>query len=285
MKKHGLGRGLSALIPENKTEENSNVKESYISIQKIKPNKKQPRRNFDEDKVDQLAKSIKEYGIIQPLIVFKEGNNYVIIAGERRWRAAKKIKLDKVPVVVLEKESDKKILELSLIENIQREDLNSIEVALGYKSLIDDFKITHDELSNKIGKSRTSITNTLRLLQLDERVQEYLIDKLISEGHGRALLAITDGDEQFKVAQKIIDEDLSVRSIEKIVKMLKAETKEKQEKQSPNHIFLKEISERLEERFGTKVQFKEKAKNKGKIEIEYYSMEDLDRIMNLLENK
>lgn len=281
MKKHGLGRGLSSLIPENKTTE-ENITDSYVSIQKIKPNKDQPRKNFDDDKVDQLAKSIKEYGIIQPLIVFKEESNYVIIAGERRWRAAKKCKLEKVPVVILEKKSDKRILELSLIENIQREDLNSIEVAIGYKSLIEDFSLTHDDLSNRIGKSRTSITNTLRLLQLDERVQEYLVDKIITEGHGRALLAITDRDMQYKMAQKIIDEDLSVRNVERLVRTLSVPVKEKESK-SKNDIFLRDFSERLEERFGTKVNFKEKSKNKGKIEIEYYSIDDLERIMSLLE--
>lgn len=279
MKKHGLGRGLSALIPENQIDNEEN-REIKVSIQKIRPNSDQPRKNFDDDKVEQLAKSIEEHGIIQPIIVYRDGDNYVIIAGERRWRAAKKCKLSEVPIVVLDKKSDRQILELSLIENIQREDLNSIEIALGYKSLLEDFSITQNELSSRIGKSRTSITNTLRLLQLDSRVQEYLIDKIISEGHGRALLAVENSDDQFKFAQKIVDEDLSVRSIEKLVKSLKVEVKEK--KKSSNEIFLRAYSEKLEEKLGTKVMFKEKAKNKGKIEIEYYSLDDLERIMSIL---
>ncbi|WBW99684.1 ParB/RepB/Spo0J family partition protein [Oceanirhabdus sp. W0125-5] len=278
MKKHGLGRGLGALIPENNTEVGNH--EGLISIQLIKPNKDQPRKNFDDDKVEQLAKSIKEHGIIQPLITYKDGDNYIIIAGERRWRAAKKCKLKEVPVVVVDKKSDKQVLELSLIENIQREDLNSIEVALGYKSLIEDFSLTHDELSERIGKSRTSITNTLRLLQLDSRVQEYLIDKVITEGHGRALLSLEDKELQYKLSQKIIDDGLSVRDIERMVKTLGK--KEKKKTKEDYSIFLKEYSTQLEEKLGTKVSFKSKSKNKGKIEIEYYSIDDLERLMKIL---
>jgi len=278
MKKHGLGRGLGALIPENNTEVGNN--EGLISLQLIKPNKDQPRKNFDDEKVDQLAKSIKEHGIIQPLITYKDGENYIIIAGERRWRAAKKCRLKEVPIVVVDKKSDKQVLELSLIENIQREDLNSIEVALGYKSLIEDFSLTHDELSERIGKSRTSITNTLRLLQLDSRVQEYLIDKVISEGHGRALLSLADKELQYKLSQKIIDDGLSVRDIERMVKALgKKDNKKQKEDYS---IFLKEYSTQLEEKLGTKVVFKSKSKNKGKIEIEYYSIDDLERLMKIM---
>nr|WP_276576078.1 ParB/RepB/Spo0J family partition protein [Oceanirhabdus seepicola] len=282
MKKHGLGRGLGALIPENSTEVDNN--EGLISIQLIKPNKDQPRKNFDDEKVDQLSKSIKEHGIIQPLITYKDGENYIIIAGERRWRAAKKCKLKEIPVVVVDKKSDKQVLELSLIENIQREDLNSIEVALGYKSLIEDFSLTHDELSDRIGKSRTSITNTLRLLQLDSRVQEYLIDKVITEGHGRALLSLDDKEFQYKLSQKIIDDGLSVRDTERLVKTLakKGKNNDKNKEKEDYSIFLKEYSTVLEEKLGTKVAFKSKCKNKGKIEIEYYSIDDLERLMKIL---
>jgi ParB family chromosome partitioning protein len=213
-KKFGLGKGLGALIPEDETKDESILK---VSINLIKANHEQPRKNFDEEKIMQLAESIKQHGIIQPLVLKKDENIYTIIAGERRWRAAKSIGLKEVPAVILNL-SDKEVLEISLIENIQREDLNPIEEAVAYKKLIDDFKLTQDELSKRIGKSRTAIANCMRLLNLDKRVQEYLIDGVISEGHGRALLGVSDKEQQYKLSQTIIDEELSVRQIEALKK-------------------------------------------------------------------
>ena len=281
-KRHGLGKGLSALIPE----ENCNTEESKklinkISINLIKANSKQPRKYFDEDKLSKLADSIKEHGVIQPIILKQIDNNYIVIAGERRWRAAKSIGLKEIPAIIMEDIDDLKVLELSLIENIQREDLNPIEEANAYKKLLGDFNLTQEELSKKIGKSRTAITNCIRLLNLDERVQEYLTEGIITEGHGRALLGIEDTDVQYEIAQKIIDESLSVRDVEKIVKNINnAKTTRKKEKnENPFYI---EIKNRLEEYFGTKVVLNSKKNNKGKIEIEYYSEDDLQRILDIL---
>ena len=296
-KKHGLGRGLGALIPDNKVVEtpknspireireiNKNEKENSLlmSINKIKANSKQPRKNFDNDKIDTLASSIKQHGIIQPLLVRRDRSEYIVIAGERRWRAAKKIGLKEVPVIVVEDIDDKKVLELSLIENIQREDLNPIEEALAYEELKSKFSLTQEQLSERIGKSRTAITNCLRLLNLDVRVQEYIIDGIISEGHGRTILAMDDKEIQYKIAQKIIDEDLSVRETERLIKVLKEGKKENQPKEKEFSPYFKDIENRLQDHFGTKVSLSCNNKQKGKIQIEYYSQDELQRILEIL---
>lgn len=280
-KRHGLGKGLSALIPEEDYNTSDKKIINKVSINLIKANSKQPRKYFDEDKLLKLADSIREHGVIQPIILKQQDKNYIVIAGERRWRAAKSIGLKEIPAIIMEDVDDLNVLELSLIENIQREDLNPIEEANAYKKLLEDFNLTQDELSKKIGKSRTAITNCIRLLNLDERVQEYLMEGLITEGHGRALLGIYNNDIQYEIAQKIIDEALSVREIEKIVKSFNSEKVIKKQEKIENPFYL-EIKNKLEDYFGTKVILDNKKNNKGKIEIEYYSEEDLQRILDIL---
>lgn len=274
-KKFGLGKGLGALIPEENSNDDSILK---IDINLIKPNNSQPRKNFDEDKIIQLSESIKEHGIIQPLVLKKEGNYFLIVAGERRWRAAKAIGLKEVPAVILDLD-DKQVLEVSLIENIQREDLNPIEEAIAYKKLLEEFDFTQELLSKRIGKSRAAIANCIRLLNLDSRVQEYLIEGVITEGHGRALLPLEDRDLQYKFAQMIIDEQLNVREVEAMIKNLGKEKKTK--KQNENNPYYNDIKAKLESFFDTKVIFKTNG-NKGKIMIEYYSEEELQRIIDIL---
>lgn len=281
-KKFGLGKGLGALIPEEINEDTpskNNLNE--LSIDLIKPNSGQPRKKFDEEAIIQLSQSIKEHGLIQPIIVTNDNNVYTIVAGERRWRAAKLAGLKNVPVVIMDL-SDKEVLEISLIENIQRQDLNPIEESKAYKKLIEDFKLTQEELSNRIGRSRTAIANCLRLLNLDERVQDYLIDSVISEGHGRAILALSDKELQYKVSQTIIDENLSVRETEKIIReLLNSKVRKDKKTNKSDNPYYTDVKNRLEELFGTKVYLNSK-KNKGKIEIEYYSEEDLQRILDIL---
>lgn len=278
-KKSGLGRGLGALIQDNNYNDKAANK---IDLNLIRPNKKQPREYFDEKKISQLAESIREHGIIQPLVLKKDGDVYTIIAGERRWRAAKSIGLSEVPAVLIDA-TEKDLLEISLIENIQREDLNPIEEAKAYKRLLDDFNLTQEELAKRVGKSRVAITNCMRLLNLDTRVQDYLIDEVISEGHGRALLSVDDKNLQYKLAQTIIDEDLSVRDIEKLIKdsCKKVEKSDKKNVEETNNQYVSDIKSKLENYFGTKVLLKN-GRNKGKIEIEYYSNEDLQRIIDIL---
>ncbi|KEI09517.1 plasmid stablization protein ParB [Clostridium novyi B str. ATCC 27606] len=278
-KKFGLGKGLGALIPEEDIENSESVLKVKMNL--IKPNSDQPRKNFHEEKILQLAESIKEHGIIQPLILQKSNELYTIIAGERRWRAAKKVGLQELPAVVVEL-SNKEILEVSLIENIQREDLNPIEEALAYKKLIDEFNLTQDALGKRIGKSRTAITNCMRLLNLEIRTQEYLIDGVISEGHGRVLLSIEDKELQYKIAQEIIDKQLSVRQTEILIKNLKKGGKTKEEKKLDNiKPYYNDITNKLQNLFNTKVVLRSKG-NRGKIQIEYYSEEDLQRIIDVL---
>jgi len=272
VKKFGLGRGLDSLIPED--DENINV----LNINRIKPNKEQPRKYFDEDKIATLAESIKEHGLIQPIIVQKDKDDYKIIAGERRWRAAKSANLKEVPVIIMDL-TDSAVLEISLIENIQRQDLNPIEEANAYRRLIDDFKITQEELARKIGKSRTSITNTIRLTNLDDRVQEFLVEEILTEGHGRAILGLESKNEQFDVAQKAIDNGLNVRETEQLVSNYHKTRPIKTHMLNP---YFKDIEKRLSTSMGTKVMLKPKAKNKGKIEIEYYSADELERILDYL---
>ncbi|NMM62042.1 ParB/RepB/Spo0J family partition protein [Clostridium sp. P21] len=285
-KKFGLGKGLGALIPDQTIEENeakNNENINLIDINLIKANSTQPRKNFDERKIIQLSESIKEHGIIQPIILKSNGDTYTIIAGERRWRAAKVAGIKEVPAIIMDL-SDKEILEVSLIENIQRQDLNPIEEALAYKRLIEDFKLTQEQLSNRIGKSRTAVTNLLRLLNIDNRVKEYLIDGVISEGHARALLSLEDKDLQYEYAQMIIDEALSVRQTEKLIKNINNKKRLSKKSVSDVNPYYVDIKNKLENLFGTKVQLLDK-KDKGKIEIEYYSSEDLQRILDILEIK
>lgn len=279
-RKHGLGKGLGALIPE----EISEVKEavSTIDINLIRANEEQPRKYFDEEKIANLAQSIKEHGMVQPIVLRKEDDYYIIVAGERRWRAAKSIGSKEIPAIVMDL-TDKQVLEISLIENIQREDLNPIEEAVAYKKLLEEFGITQEELSNKLGKSRTAITNSMRLLNLDKRVRDYLIEGVITEGHGRAILGIDDKNKQNEIAQKIIDEGLSVRQVESLIRAMAEETKKKSTKEPVKQdYYMNHIKDRLEGYFGTKVSLANGKRNKGKIEIEYYSAEDLNRILELL---
>ena len=290
-KKFGLGKGLNALIPEDtilstldtKVEKASDIKENVsilIDINLIKSNEDQPRKSFDDEKILELAESIKSNGIIQPLVLKKVDDEYIIVAGERRWRAAKSIGLKEVPAIVMNL-TEKQILEISLIENIQREDLNSIEEALAYKKLINDFNLTQEELSKRIGKSRVTITNTLRLLNLSEDVQQYIIEGVISEGHGRALLGITDSKVQCELAQNVIDDKLSVRELELLIRKLKTSPTRAKSKAANENPYYKDVTYKLENYFGTKVNITNK-NNKGKIEIEYYSEEDLQRILEII---
>jgi len=278
-KKFGLGKGLGALIPEEEIiDDGSTI--FKIPMNLIKANKEQPRKSFDPEKISELAESIKEHGVIQPIILNKEDDIYLVIAGERRFRAAKSIGLEEIPAIVMNI-NNKEVLEISLIENIQREDLNPIEEAIAYKKLLVDFNLTQEEISKKVSKSRTAITNCMRLLNLDERVQDYIIDGVISEGHGRAILGIADKQFQYQISQMVIDESLNVRETEKLVKNFGNEKREKTIK-NQNDIYYKDIMSKLENHFGTKVLINSKSKNKGKIEIEYYSEEDFERILEVL---
>lgn len=281
-KKFGLGKGLSALIPDEKDDSVDISSNMVISINKIKSDSEQPRKTFDSEKIAELTESIKAHGIIQPLILRKETEDtYVIVAGERRWRAAKLAGLKEVPAMIMEL-SDKDVLEISLIENIQRQDLNPIEEALAYRKLLNDFEITQEELSRRIGKSRVVISNTMRLTNLDSRVQQYLIEGIITEGHGKVLLTIEDNQIQYELAQQVIDEKLSVRELERLIK--RASEKKKENTTSiDNQInpYYKEIKNQLQNYFGTKVNISNK-RNKGKIEIEYYSEDDLQRILDII---
>lgn len=279
-KKYGLGKGLGALIPDEDYNKDDILK---ISINLIKPNEGQPRKTFNQEKIIQLAQSIKEHGIIQPLVLKKEKKTYSIIAGERRWRAAKIVGLKELPAVILNL-SHKEELEISLIENIQREDLNPIEEALAYKKLIEEFNLTQVELSKKIGKSRTAITNCIRLINLDERVKGYLIDGVINEGHGRALLSVSDKEQQYKLAQTIIDEKLSVRQVEMLIKNINKSKKDEntKEKNKVDNPYYNDVKLKLQNLFDTKVVLTSNSNQKGKIQIEYYSEEDLQRILDIL---
>jgi ParB family chromosome partitioning protein len=285
-KKYGLGKGLGALIPEDNLVDQGVKK---VSLNLVKANKEQPRKYFDEEKILILSESIKQYGIIQPLIVKKDGETFSIVAGERRWRAAKMAGLKEVPIIIIES-TEREILEISLIENIQRQDLNPIEEAGAYKKLLKDFNLTQEELSKRIGKSRTAISNTMRLLNLDSRVKNYLIEDIISEGHGRALLALDIEEDQYLMAQKIIDENLSVRQIEKLIGLTKKQNDKNELQENENEhynqettskIFYNDLEDKLENLFNTKVVINSKSKEKGKIQIEYYSENDLQRIIEI----
>lgn len=283
-----LGGGLNSIIPQNpdikkKTEKNKDVsRETLVDIDSIEPNKEQPRETFNEKSIKELSDSIRQYGIIQPLILKRNGKIYNIIAGERRWRAAKIAGLKEVPAIIKEY-SEEEALAIALIENIQREDLNPIEEARAFQNLIKEYKLTQDKLAEKLSKSRTSITNSLRLLKLDDRVQSLIIEGKISTGHGRTLITINDKNLQSKIATKIHEEDLSVREVEELVKSLKDKEntdKEKKKEKDDSFIYV-ELENKLESIVGSKVRIKKKANNKGKIEIEYYSTEDLERLIEL----
>lgn len=288
--KRGLGKGLDGLIggdlkKEVKKEEKvSGEGILNLKISSVEPNREQPRKNFDEDSLIELSDSIKQVGILQPIVVQKRNDFYEIIAGERRWRAAKLAGLKEIPVIIKEL-SDQEILEVSIIENIQRERLNPIEEALAFKKLIKEFKLKQDEVAERISKSRTAITNSMRLLKLDERVQQMVIDEMITTGHARALLSINDNEHQFEIATKIFDEKLSVREVEKIVKseQNKHEEKEtkKEKKDSLDYIY-KDIADKIASAVGSKVQITSKGNGKGKIEIQYYSNDELERIKELI---
>lgn len=281
VKKPALGKGLEALIPDISIgEQGDNPKD--ININEIEPNSQQPRKKFDDEKMQQLADSIKEHGIVQPILVRREGDFYKIIAGERRWRAARMAGLKTVPVIIRDL-SDSELMEISLIENIQREDLNAIEEADAYKRLIEEFGMTQEQISEKIGKSRSAIANILRLLNLDERVKTYIMDGILFEGHARALVMLENADVQFETAKKIIDGTLNVRQTEKLVKSIvlsKIIDKKKKTAKKPEPYVL-EVQEKLKNALGTKVSINH-GRNKGKIEIEYYSYDDLERILDVL---
>ncbi|QWR10924.1 ParB/RepB/Spo0J family partition protein [Clostridioides difficile] len=275
-----LGRGLSALIPEIKGE--TPEKEIVnIDIDKIYPNEVQPRKQFDEEKIKVLADSIKNYGVLQPIVVkMDENNKYMIIAGERRFRASKLANKNQIPAII--KDIDMKdIMEIALIENLQREDLNSIEEALAYKSLIEHYNVTQEEISEAVGKSRPHITNTLRLLNLGQDVIEMIDSGRITAGHGKALLRIADKDLQLQIAKKIEEEELSVREVENIAKKISENKQEAPKKSKPKDVFILDVEDKLRNIFGTKVNIS-KGKKKGKIEIEYYNDDDLNSIVSML---
>lgn len=290
MASKGLGKGLDSMIPPKRTARaqaqdsaaNKNANKSgevILKINDVEPNKNQPRRTFNEDSLIELSESIKQHGIVQPLVVAKQKNYYEIIAGERRWRAAKIAGLKEVPVIIKDY-SPQEIMEVALIENIQREDLNPIEEAKAYKNLIDEYNLKQDQVAEKVSKSRTAVTNALRLLKLDDRVQEMLINENISSGHARALLGLDDAEKQYNIATQIFDEKLSVRETEKLVKQInRPEQPPKPKKELKNDFVYRDIEEKLKEKIGTKVKINRKTEDKGKIEIEYYSPEELEKIL------
>ena len=287
--KRGLGKGLDTMIPpvknEKKSEKGDPAKgpETLVNITKVEPNREQPRKNFDEDALLELSESIKQYGLLQPILVQDRKDYYEIIAGERRWRAAKLAGLKQVPVII-KKLTDQEIVEISLIENIQRENLNPIEEAQAYKRLLNEFHLKQDEVAERVSKSRTAVTNSMRLLKLSDDVQRMVIDEMITTGHARALLGVEDPAEQYNLAQRIFDEKLSVREVEKIVKNMGKPAKPKKEKvvDKSMQVIYDDISEKLKTQLGTKVNIVPKEDGSGKIEIEFYSHDELDRILDLM---
>lgn len=309
VRRGGLGKGIDTLIPMSsgigkKTDQNAGKPQEkevkvvekivekivekpadmYVKIGEIEPNREQPRKAFDEDALLELADSIRQFGVLQPLLVKKREGYYELIAGERRWRAAKLAGLKEVPVVIRDF-SKQEVVEISLIENIQREDLNPIEEAVAFKRLMEEFHLKQDEIAERVSKSRAAVTNSMRLLKLDERVQQMLVEEMITTGHARALLGLEDGEQQYTAALRIFDEKLSVRETEKMVKQIlepKApKTKEYDAAQDANY---QHLEERMKSIVGTKVAINRKSKNKGKIEIEYYSEDELERIIELFES-
>lgn len=302
MAKKGLGKGLGAIFGEDviKESEEDSAKakaaadktedkgsELMIKLALIEPNKEQPRKDFNEEQLGELAESIKRYGVLQPLLVQKKGTFYEIIAGERRWRAAKIAGLKEIPVVLREY-SKQESMEIALIENVQRADLNPIEEALAYQQLVKEFHLTQEEIAVRVAKNRATITNTMRLLKLDEQIQEMLIQNLISSGHARALLSLDDQGLQLKAAKLILDGGLSVRETERLVKRLAKEDGNEEKKDKAKDETLAIIYQNLEDRMktvmGTKVSIHNKDRNKGRIEIEYYSESELERIVEMIES-
>ena len=278
-------KSKSAQDPEKKEEENDIGKELMVKVTAIEPNREQPRKDFNEEAMEELAESMKVYGVLQPLLVQKKGDYYEIIAGERRWRAAKLAGLKEVPVVIREY-TKQQTMEIALIENVQREDLNPIEEAKAYQRLIQEFELKQEEIAARVGKNRVTITNSMRLLKLDERVQDLLIQNQITGGHARALLSVEDGQLQYELAGKIIAENLSVRETEKLVKSLskKKNPKEKKVEDESLTLIFRDLEERMKSAMGTKVSINRKDKNKGRVEIEYYSESELERIVELIES-
>ncbi|MDK2984380.1 MAG: ParB family transcriptional regulator, chromosome partitioning protein [Clostridia bacterium] len=287
MAKKGLGKGLQALIPPVSNLDNNEGEVQSIPIDKIKPNYFQPRKNFDEEKLQELADSINEHGVVQPIVVRSYGEDqYELVAGERRWRACRLLNMETIPAIVRDF-NDQQVTEIALIENVQREDLNPIEEAWAYKTLLDEFNLTQNELSNRVGKSRSFIANMMRLLNLPVEIQECLSSGQLSIGHARALLPLENIDKQIELAKKIIENELTVREVEKIVKDLLSEKdkdrkKEKEVDKEYINPMNKIFEDKLQELLGTKVKFKQKNKDSGKIEIEYYTSEDLERIIEIL---
>lgn len=308
MAKKGLGKGLGAIFGEDVVKENKEETEKkakakaetkaaeemdekgrilMLKLDLVQPNKEQPRKTFDEEKINELAESIKNYGVLQPLLVQKNDSFYEIIAGERRWRAAKAAGLKEIPAV-LKEYSKQEAMEISLIENVQRADLNPIEEALGYKQLIDEFGLTQEEIAVRVAKSRTVISNTMRLLKLDEQIQNMLVQGVITSGHARALLSLEDTQMQLKAAKEILDKKLSVRETERLVKRLQKEAsgekKEEKKKDETLALIYQDLEDRMKSVMGTKVSIHNKDKNKGRIEIEYYSEAELERIVEMIES-
>lgn len=294
MAARGLGKGLDSLIPNAVGESKSNNKKSgvanqnvneeaagpdtLVKITMVEPNREQPRKNFDEDALMELAESIKQHGLLQPILVQDRKDHYEIIAGERRWRAAKLAGLKEVPVII-KNLSEQEIVEISLIENIQRENLNPIEEAQAYKKLLNEFNLKQDEVAERVSKSRTAVTNSMRLLKLCDEVQQMVINEMISTGHARALLAIEDPEQQYSIAQRVFDEKLSVREVEKLVKNLNKPEKPKKEENKALEVIYNDIEEKLKQALSTKVAISSKGNGAGKIEIEFYSHDDFDRLV------
>ena len=286
MAARGLGKGLDSLIPKAvmeppKQEKEEKKPETLVKITMVEPNGGQPRKNFDEDSLMELAESIRQFGLLQPILVQDKNDHYEIIAGERRWRAAKLAGLKEIPVIIKEL-TDQEVVEISLIENIQRENLNPIEEAQAYKRLLTEFNLKQDEVAERVSKSRTAVTNSMRLLKLCDEVQQMVVNEMLTTGHARALLAIEDPEEQYRIAQKVFDEKLSVREVEKLVKNLnKPEKLKKKENESLTAIY-QNLEERLKESLGRKVSISSRENGNGRIEIEFYGHEDLDRLMEFL---
>ena len=297
VKRGGLGKGLDSLIPDNgkmlESEKKVKVVEKVIEkivekptevklkINQVEPNREQPRKYFDEESIQELTESIRQFGVLQPLIVRDRGDYYEIIAGERRWRAAMVAGLKEVPVIIREM-TEQEVIEISLIENIQRENLNPIEEAAAFKRLLTEFQLTQEEVAERVSKSRTAVTNSMRLLKLDERVQQMVIDKMLTTGHARALLAVEDHDLQFQIGNRIFNERLSVREVEKLVKKIGKEKPVKKEDDTQLKAVFQDLEEKMKAALGTKVFINRKNDQKGKIEIEYYSMDELERLMEIL---
>lgn len=297
VKRGGLGKGLDSLIPDNGkvSEQEKKVKvvekviekivekpaEVRLKIHQIEPNREQPRKKFDEEALQELSESIRQFGILQPLIVQERKDYYEIIAGERRWRAAKLVGLKEVPVII-RKMSEQEIVEISLIENIQRENLNPMEEAAAYKRLLTEFQLKQEEVAERVGKSRTAVTNSMRLLKLDERVQQMVVEGMLSTGHARAILSIEDPELQFQTANQIYNGNLSVREAERLVKKIGKDKPAKKEKDFQQDAVFQDLEEKMKAALGTKVSINRKDEKKGKIEIEYYSIEELERLMEIL---